>query len=117
MTSDVVQIKIILKHTKPPIWRRVQVKSSVTFHELHYTIQMAMGWGAYHLYEFEIEKFRIGIIDNETENYGFSDLIDSKTVTLEEVLVNNPKKIKLKAGDAFPETSNDERVWTYQRKP
>ncbi|MEH7073710.1 YjzC family protein [Neobacillus drentensis] len=31
--------------------------------------------------------------------------------------VNNPKKIKLKAGDSFPETSNDERVWTYQRKP
>jgi hypothetical protein len=31
--------------------------------------------------------------------------------------VKNPKKIRLKAGDAFPETSNDERVWTYQRKP
>jgi hypothetical protein len=31
--------------------------------------------------------------------------------------VTNPKMIKLKAGDPFPETSNDERVWTYQRKP
>ncbi|AZU61240.1 YjzC family protein [Neobacillus mesonae] len=31
--------------------------------------------------------------------------------------VINPKKIKLKAGDPFPENSNDERVWTYQRKP
>jgi YjzC-like protein len=31
--------------------------------------------------------------------------------------VLNPKKIKLKAGDSFPETSNDKRVWTYQRKP
>lgn len=31
--------------------------------------------------------------------------------------VVNPKKIKLKAGDRFPENSNDERVWTYQRKP
>lgn len=31
--------------------------------------------------------------------------------------VLNPKKIKLKAGDPFPENSNDERVWTYQRKP
>lgn len=31
--------------------------------------------------------------------------------------VLNPKKIKLKAGDRFPETSNDERIWTYQRKP
>jgi YjzC-like protein len=31
--------------------------------------------------------------------------------------VNKPKMIKLKAGDRFPETSNDDRVWTYQRKP
>ncbi|WP_163101593.1 YjzC family protein [Peribacillus alkalitolerans] len=30
--------------------------------------------------------------------------------------VNNPKKIKLKAGDPFPETSNDKRHWTYQPK-
>ncbi|MCM3570012.1 YjzC family protein [Neobacillus mesonae] len=31
--------------------------------------------------------------------------------------VVNPKKVKLKAGDPFPENSNDERIWTYQRKP
>lgn len=31
--------------------------------------------------------------------------------------VNNPKRIKLKAGDKFPENSNDERIWTYQRRP
>lgn len=31
--------------------------------------------------------------------------------------VNNPRKIKLSAGDSFPETSNQNRHWTYQRKP
>jgi hypothetical protein len=31
--------------------------------------------------------------------------------------VNNPQRLKLKAGDAFPENSNHNRVWTYQRKP
>lgn len=31
--------------------------------------------------------------------------------------VNHPKKVKLKAGDCFPETSNDDRHWTYIRKP
>lgn len=29
----------------------------------------------------------------------------------------NPKKVKLTAGEYFPETSNDDRYWTYQRKP
>lgn len=31
--------------------------------------------------------------------------------------VMNPKKIKLKAGDRFPENSNHNRHWTYSRKP
>lgn len=31
--------------------------------------------------------------------------------------VMNPKMIKLKAGDRFPENSNHNRKWTYKRKP
>ncbi|MBD1383453.1 YjzC family protein [Metabacillus arenae] len=31
--------------------------------------------------------------------------------------VVKPKKVKLKAGDQFPETSNHNRLWSYQRKP
>ncbi len=31
--------------------------------------------------------------------------------------VNNPQRLKLSAGDRFPETSNHNRLWTYQRKP
>lgn len=32
-------------------------------------------------------------------------------------MVNNPKQVRLRAGDRFPETSNDDRHWTYKRKP
>ncbi|WLR42934.1 YjzC family protein [Bacillus carboniphilus] len=32
-------------------------------------------------------------------------------------MVKNPKKLKLQTGEHFPETSNDDRYWTYQRKP
>lgn len=31
--------------------------------------------------------------------------------------VNNPQMLKLNAGDRFPETSNHNRLWSYQRKP
>ncbi|GIN37922.1 MULTISPECIES: YjzC family protein [Heyndrickxia] len=31
--------------------------------------------------------------------------------------VVNPKQVKLKAGDHFPESSNHNRQWTYKRKP
>ncbi len=32
-------------------------------------------------------------------------------------MVNDPKEVKLHAGDPFPETSNQNRKWTYKRKP
>jgi hypothetical protein len=31
-------------------------------------------------------------------------------------MVQNPKSVKLQAGDTFPETSNQNRKWTYKSK-
>lgn len=31
--------------------------------------------------------------------------------------VKNPQKVNLKAGDAFPETSNHNRLWAKKRRP
>lgn len=83
-----VQLKISLKNSKPPIWRRVLVKSSISFYELHYTIQLAMGWGNYHLFEFKIGNYRIGILDEDFDDpeSGGSDVIDATEITLDEVL-------------------------------
>ncbi|MEW9501560.1 YjzC family protein [Jeotgalibacillus marinus] len=49
---------------------------------------------------------------NKAPNNGFYVEIGETGST-----VNKPKKIKLEAGDSFPETTNHNRVWTYQRKP
>ncbi|NEU29694.1 YjzC family protein [bacterium LRH843] len=32
-------------------------------------------------------------------------------------MVKNPKSVKLKAGDPFPESTNDDRKWTFKPKP
>jgi hypothetical protein len=87
-TKTAVQIKIVLKNSKPPIWRRVLVDSAITFEELHYTIQLSMGWGIYHLYEFKVDGYKIGVIDEEMDDYGFgaSEMIDSEEITLEEII-------------------------------
>ena len=52
--SQIYQLKISLRGAKPPIWRRVQVPSTITLDQLHDTIQRAMGWYDGHLHEFEI---------------------------------------------------------------
>lgn len=32
-------------------------------------------------------------------------------------MVKAPKQIRLNTGQSFPENSNQDRVWTYKRKP
>lgn len=53
-TIDIYQLKITLRDSKPPIWRRVQVKSSITLPKLHQLIQIIMGWQNYHLHHFVV---------------------------------------------------------------
>jgi hypothetical protein len=50
--SRVYQLKISLKDSKPPIWRRVEVADDITLAKLHAIIQAAMGWTNSHLHMF-----------------------------------------------------------------
>jgi hypothetical protein len=50
--SRVYQLKITLKDSKPPIWRRVEVADDITLAKLHQIIQAAMGWTNSHLHMF-----------------------------------------------------------------
>jgi hypothetical protein len=69
--SQVLQFRIELTGSRPPIWRRIQVPAWYTFWDLHVAIQDAMGWKDYHLHEFsllddEVDDLRIGIADDES---------------------------------------------------
>lgn len=46
------QLKITLKWSKPPIWRRVVVRADMKLDRLHDVIQIAMGWTNSHLHQF-----------------------------------------------------------------
>ena len=65
------QLKITLNHTEPAIWRRILVPSDLQLSTLHYVIQIAMGWGNDHLYNFIIGK---RIIDGLTP---MGDVLDN----------------------------------------
>jgi hypothetical protein len=48
----IYQLKVTLEHSKPPIWRRIQVRADITLYKLHQTLQIAMGWTNSHLHQF-----------------------------------------------------------------
>jgi len=90
--EDIIQLKITIQWTKPPIWRRVLVDKKTTFFELHQIIQIAMGWDNYHLYEFNINKYRIGEPNEEFEYYDDSKVLDASTVTLDNTITDTKVK-------------------------
>lgn len=62
-TADVLQLKVTLLNTKPPIWRRILVEPATPLDRLHEFIQAAFGWWNCHLYEFEIGRTSYGVPD------------------------------------------------------
>jgi hypothetical protein len=60
MTPVVYQIKVSLKGSKPPIWRRIQVTGETTLAQLHRILQRVMGWESYHLYQFVVGGIEYG---------------------------------------------------------
>jgi len=50
--SMIYQLTITLKDSKPPMWRRIQVKEDTTLYTLHQIIQIAMGWTHAPLHQF-----------------------------------------------------------------
>ena len=91
--QDISQIKVALLWTKPPIWRRLLVPSSLTLAQLHNVLQTAMGWSDYHLHEFNAGKRRIGQPDPEDDFPDSDPIEDELDVRLSDVLRKAGAKI------------------------
>jgi Plasmid pRiA4b ORF-3-like protein len=94
--SDIIQLKITLQETKPPIWRRVLVDKRTTFFALHEIIQIVMGWEDDHLYEFKVKDYRIADPDEEFGGFSFGNtkFVDAATVTLEKTDLTTKNKFE-----------------------
>jgi hypothetical protein len=76
----IMQLKIkLLGVTKPPVWRRLQLRADTRLDQLHEILQAALGWENYHMHAFSFGDEEFGIPDPEL---GFSD---ERQVTLGEL--------------------------------
>ncbi len=62
----IYQIKFFLCGISPMIYRRLLVRSDMSLADLHYAIQVSMGWEEFHLHRFLIHGKTYG---NENANY------------------------------------------------
>jgi hypothetical protein len=86
--SPVYQLKVTLQHSKPPIWRRLQVRASMTLPRLHDTIQVAMGWTDSHLHQFSIGGVEYGQPDPD---YG-DDMRSEQRIKLGQVITTEKER-------------------------
>lgn len=81
------QIKVSIRDTHPPVWRRLLIPEGITFHELNAIIQLAFDWCGYHLYSFEVgatlHEEGIFIELPNIDNWGFRETKNSKTIKID----------------------------------
>lgn len=78
--EKVLQLKITLAGSKPPIWRRVQVRESMHLGEMHRVVQIAMGWEDTHLHLFQVGDRSFSLFSDTDDAPAEEE--DSRTVSL-----------------------------------
>ena len=88
--SNVLQFKITLLETDPPVWRRIRVPDFYTFYDLHVAIQDAMGWLDCHLHDFKIQPRRRACLDIRIDSpFALDDLEEAAPILTTEVAVTD----------------------------
>lgn len=92
MALTVHTLKVTLRGVRPPIWRRIEVRSEATLAELSVLLEAAMGWLGGHLHAFDVK----GVIYEPPDPDGdlFRHAEDETTHPLGEVLPSVKAKMR-----------------------
>ncbi|RPH60628.1 MAG: plasmid pRiA4b ORF-3 family protein [Chloroflexi bacterium] len=108
--KNVYQIKVTLKNSKPPIWRRILVPEDITLFTLHEILQRVMSWQNYHLHMFTIAGQIYG--DPEDDDYGDSGTVNEKRYRLNQLGMREQAKFSYEYdfGDSWEHTLLVEKI-------
>ena len=84
--GSIYRLKVTLRGSRPPIWRRFLVPGGITLKRLHDSLQAVMGWYDGHLHQFQSGGKLFGTSDREI---GISRISETKTKV--DQLLRRPK--------------------------
>src|ERR1700687_5929738 len=79
-SKSIVSLKVTLRGTRPPVWRRLLMPDEMTLGDLHQAIQATMGWHDDHLHAFDIGGRQYG------DRHTVDDVADENRLTLNSLL-------------------------------
>lgn len=92
--AQTLQVKIMIEGSKPPIWRRLLLRSDVPLTQLHRIIQDAFGWFDCHLHEFRVGGHRGTVYGPPSNDYGFGEPpLDEAKFTLGDLVSKEKDRI------------------------
>lgn len=108
--TSIYQIRVTLKGSKPPIWRRFLVPDSISLHQLHVILQIVMGWTNSHLHQFVIDDEYYG--EPEEEDGYSEDLKNEKRYRLNQFVERKGVKFiyEYDFGDSWEHTVHIEAI-------
>lgn len=106
--KSIYQLKVTLKGTEPPIWRRLQAPAAIDLRELHLLFQVVMGWHNEHLYEFRVGRRYFG--EPEPKSWG----VDGFGPPIQDAGKTRLLEIAPRAGSKFLYTYDMGDSWEHQ---
>lgn len=120
-TTRLLQLKVMLKESKPPVWRRLIVRSDMNLAQLHHIIQRAFGWMNCHLHEFRVGGYNGTVYGPVGPEYDFGDPMpnDEAGATVGQNLSKEKDKLDYvyDFGDNWDHTIALEKVLEYDGGP
>ena len=95
-SDEITTLRIELKHTHPPIWRKVEVPTSITLQQLHDIIQIAMGWDDSHLHQFIVRGTYYGATVDDDFGLGPDMDVEEEGDVLLSQIINGHRKMKFR---------------------
>ena len=63
--TDIARLRVAIDEVEPPVVRRVEVPLAIRLDDLHFVLQIAIGWQNCHPFEFRIGETAWGLIDRD----------------------------------------------------
>ena len=108
MAMNIYQLKVTLRRTHPPVWRRIEVPGDIKLGKLHDVIQITMGWTDSHMHTF-----RLGMVQYGTPSREFPDMFrNERNVRLDQLVGKRDKLIyEYDFGDGWEHDLKIEKVF------
>jgi hypothetical protein len=82
--NEIARLRVEIDEVTPAVIRRVEVPVTIRLDDLHFVLQIALGWQNCHPFEFRVGETAWGLLDRDDPE---SSPLSAETATLADVLV------------------------------